>query len=213
MDLIPSSLQHYAERLTSPETEVLAALNRETNLKVNQAQMLSGHWQGVFLQMITHLLQPKRVLEIGTFTGYTAICFAMGLPPDGHVHTIDVNEELEDFCTRYFRAAGLADKITLHIGKAATIIPSLRDVFDLVFIDADKLNYELYYDLVIDKLRPGGFILADNVLYHGEVLLPAAAQTNNARAIHAFNEKVAADERVEQVLVTIRDGLLLIRKK
>jgi len=210
--LLPRPLQDYAEQFTSPELPSLATLNRETNIKVDQAVMLSGHLQGAILQMLSHMIRPKRILELGTYTGYSAICLAQGLINDGHLHTIDINEELEDMAFRYFCAAGLDNKITQHIGKAAEIIPTFTEEFDIVFIDADKQNYSLYYDLVFDKVPPGGYILADNVLFEGQVTLPPEEQGKNARAIHAFNEKVRADKRVEQVLLPVRDGIMVIRK-
>jgi caffeoyl-CoA O-methyltransferase len=210
--LISEALNKYSEQMTTPESETLSALNRETYVKVELPQMLSGQLQGAMLQMISHMLRPRRILEIGTYTGYSAICLTQGLADDGHLHTIDINEELEDMCFRYFCKAGLEKKITQHIGKAADIIPTLNETFDMVFIDADKQAYHLYYDLVFDKVPVGGFILADNVLYDGEVVLPAEEQSRNAKAIHAFNEKVKNDDRVEQVLMPVRDGILIMRK-
>lgn len=210
--LIPKWLDQYAERYTTPESEVLKSLNRETNVKVSHAQMLSGHLQGGILQMISHMVRPVNILEIGTYTGYSAICLAQGLQQGGRLHTIDVNEELEEMAFRYICEAGLEGTIVQHIGKAADTIPAFDLNFDLVFIDADKQNYSLYYDLVFDKVPVGGFILADNVLQEGEVILPAEQQSKNTRAIQAFNDKVKDDERVEQVLLPVRDGLMLIRK-
>ena len=211
--LLPLAIHDYAEQFTTPEAKELAALNRETNIRVELPQMLSGHLQGRLLQMISHMLKPKNILEIGTYTGYSAICLAQGMQEGGKLHTIDVNEELEDMCFRYFCEAGLEGKIVQHIGKAADIISILDESFDLVFIDADKQNYGLYYDMVFDKVPVGGFILADNVLYDGEVVLPEREQTKNARAIHAFNEKMRADQRVEHVLLPVRDGIMIVRKK
>lgn len=212
MDVIPVAVDEFAAKYTSPETDVLRRLNRETNLKVEQPQMLSGHVQGRYLSMISQLIQPRRILEIGTYTGYSAICLAQGLTSDGLLYTLDVNEEREEMCRRYFREAGLEQKIRPMIGKAAVIIPQLQEVFDLVFIDADKTGYEQYYDLVWERLRPGGVILADNVLYHGEVLLEEDQQSTNAKAMVRFCKKVAADGRAEQIVLTMRDGLLMIRK-
>lgn len=212
MDIIPAAVEAFAEKYTTPETELLKRLNRETYLKVDQPHMLSGHLQGQFLSLVSHMLQPARILELGTYTGYSAICLAQGLKDGGILHTIDVNEEREDMCLRYFEEAGLSGKITMHIGKAAEIIDRLDETFDLVFIDADKAGYERYYDQVWDKIRPGGFILADNVLFHGETLAEPSKQSNNARAMISFCEKVAADGRAEQLLLTLRDGLLIIRK-
>ncbi|MBS0029509.1 O-methyltransferase [Chitinophaga sp. 22321] len=211
--LIPAAVEAYSEKYTSPETELMYQLNRETHLKVELPHMLSGQVQGQFLSMVSHMIRPRRILELGTYTGYSAIYLAAGLTADGLLHTVDINEELETLCQRYFEASGQADKIKMHIGKAAEIIEQLDEEFDLVFIDADKSGYEQYYDLVWDKLRPGGFILADNVLYHGQVLLPENEQGRQAKAMISFCEKVLADDRAEQVLLTIRDGVLLIRKK
>ena len=210
--LISAALDRYAERMTSPESAALARLNRETHVKVEMAQMLSGHLQGSVLSMISRMVRPNRILELGTYTGYSAICLAQGLAADGHLHTIDINEELEDMCKRYWEEAGVAGRITQHIGKAAGIIPALEDVFELVFIDADKANYGLYYDLVIDKVPKGGWILADNVLFDGEVILPHEEQSRNAKHMHAFNEKIQADDRVRQLLLPVRDGILIIEK-
>ena len=212
MDVIPLAVEAYAEKYSSPEAGVLNRLNRETYLKVEQPHMLSGHLQGQYLTMVSQMLQPRRILEIGTYTGYSAICLAQGLTADGLLYTIDINEEREEMCKRYFKEAGLEQKIQLRIGKAADIIPQLQETFDLVFIDADKQGYDQYYELVWDKLRPGGLILADNVLYHGEVLQEEQQQSANAKAMVRFCEKVRADNRATQLLLTIRDGLLMIRK-
>ena len=210
--LIPPSIENYACDYSTEESLVLSQLNRETHLKVNLPIMLSGHLQGKILEFISYMIQPKQVLEIGTYTGYSAICLAAGLKENGELHTIDINEELYDMCQSYFEKAGLSKKIIQHIGNAADIIPRIDCIFDLVFIDADKQNYHLYYDLVIDRLPIGAYILADNVLYDGEVLLAQEEQSKNAKAIQAFNEKIRADKRVIQVLLPIRDGLLLIKK-
>jgi predicted O-methyltransferase YrrM len=213
MEVIPPDIQAFAEKYSTPETELLYRLHRETYLKVDQPHMLSGHVQGRFLTVVSQMVRPRRILEIGTYTGYSAICLAQGLTEDGVLHTIDINEELEAMSARYFAAAGLSDRFVQHIGKAAAIIPQLNEVFDLVFVDADKAGYIGYYDLVWEKLRPGGFMLADNVLYHGEVVLPESEQSNNAKAMVRFAEKAVADERAETLLLTMRDGLMLIRKK
>lgn len=205
-------MSDYIERHTSAESATLAALNRETNVKRGDAVMLSGHLQGAFLQMISNMIRPERILEIGTFTGYSAICLAQGLTPTGHLHTIEIDEELHDIADAYFTKAGLRQKIIQHTGPAADIITRLDERFDIVFIDADKANYELYYDLVFDKVKPGGYIMADNVLYDGQVILPEDQQTKNAKAITSFNKKVSADARIEHVLVPLRDGIMLMRK-
>jgi len=210
MEFIDAQIQQYAEQFTSPETEALQKLNRETHAKVLMPRMLSGHLQGQFLSMLSKMIQPERILEIGTYTGYSAICLASGLKENGILHTIDVNEELEPMVRNYFAEAKVADKIQFHIGNAMEIIPSLHETFDLVFIDADKENYSNYFDLVIDKVRKGGFILADNVLWSGKVL--EDKKDKDTAAIHAYNQKINTDPRVENVLVPIRDGIMIARK-
>jgi caffeoyl-CoA O-methyltransferase len=210
--LLPQAIEEYTEKYTTQEQPVLAELNRDTNLKRGDAVMLSGHLQGEVLQMLSHMIRPKHILEIGTYTGYSAICLAQGLQEGGLLHTIEIDEELEDIAAKYIKKAGLKDKIVQHIGAAAEIIPALQETFDLVFIDADKLNYELYYDLAFERLRIGGFILADNVLYDGEVVLPKDRRSKNANCIHSFNKKVKADKRIEHLLLPVRDGLMAVRK-
>lgn len=210
--LVSEEINAYAESMTTPESDALAHLNRETNMKVELPIMLSGHLQGAVLAMMSRMIRPRRILEVGTYTGYSAICLAQGLTEDGLLHTIDINEELADMQQSYWREAGVVDKIKAHVGKGSDIIPNLDEVFDLVFVDADKVGYSAYYDLVIDKVRPGGFIFADNVLYDGEVILPADEQSKNAKAIHAFNQKIKDDSRVTQVLLPVRDGILIIQK-
>ncbi len=210
--LTSEEINAYAESITTPESPTLAALNRETNAKVELPIMLSGHLQGAALAMMSRMIRPRRILEIGTYTGYSAICLAQGLTEEGVLHTIDINEELADMQQRYWRDAGVADKIKAHVGNAGHIIPALDETFDLVFIDADKVGYGRYYDLVIEKVRPGGFIFADNVLYDAEVILPEEEQSKNAKAIHAFNQKIKDDSRVTQVLLPVRDGILVMQK-
>ncbi len=210
--LLSKPIEEYVAGFISEESPVLAALNRETNLKRGDAIMLSGHLQGALLQVLSYMVRPQCVLEIGTFTGYSAICLAQGLQQGGKLHTIEIDEELHDIAAKYISEAGLTEKIILHTGVAAEIIQSLDEKFDLVFIDADKLNYELYFDLVIDKVPAGGFIIADNVLYDGEVVLPESEQSKNARAISRFNKKVKTDSRVEHMLLPVRDGLMIMRK-
>jgi len=210
--LTSEAINDYAERMTTPESDVLQRLNRETHAKVELPIMLSGHLQGALLAMLSRMIRPKRILEIGTYTGYSAICLAQGLQEGGMLHTIDINEELADRCHRYWKEAGLDGKITMHIGTGASIIPNLEEDFDLVFIDADKQGYAQYFDLIIDRLPCGAFIFADNVLYDAEVVLPEAEQSKNAMAIVAFNDKVKSDSRVEQVLLPVRDGILIMRK-
>ncbi len=210
--LIPKEIDDYAVKFTSRELQPLASLNRETNMKRGDSVMLSGHLQGAILQMLSHMIQPDNILEIGTYTGYSAICLAQGLSANGHLYTIEVDEELEDIAAGYIARSGLQNKITQHIGKAADIISRIDTSFDLVFIDADKMNYGLYYDLVFNKVRPGGYIIADNVLYGGEVVMPEPEQSKNAKAIHFFNEKIKNDNRIEHVLLPVRDGLMVVRK-
>jgi caffeoyl-CoA O-methyltransferase len=211
--ITPDPINFYAEQYTTPESAVLESLNRETHAHVRGAQMISGHLQGVVLQMISQMIGPKHILELGTYTGYSAISLAKGLQPGGVLHTIDIDTSLQEMRNNYWEQAGLSDQIRQHTGEAAEIIPAIEGGFDLVFIDADKKNYSLYFDLLIDRIPSGGFLLADNVLFHGEVILPPEQQSNIARDIHLFNKKVAEDNRVEQVIMPIRDGLMLIRKK
>jgi len=211
MHFISEDLEEYIEQHTSAESEVLKTLDRETNLKVMSPRMLSGHVQGQALRMISMMIRPKNILEIGTFTGYSAICFADGLLPGGKLTTIDINAELEPMVRRYFKQAGIEDKINYLLGNALEIIPTLKDTFDLVFIDADKENYSNYYDLVIDKLPSGAFIIADNVLWSGKVVLPKPDK--DTKALMEFNDKIQADDSVENVLFPVRDGFMLIRKK
>jgi predicted O-methyltransferase YrrM len=210
--LLSEQIDKYTATYTTAEIPALAALNRETNLKRGDAVMISGHMQGTVLQMLSHMLQPASILEIGTFTGYSAICLAQGLKEGGHLHTIEIDEELYDIAAKYITQTGMADKITQHTGHAADIIPTLNTQFDLVFIDADKSNYERYYDLVYDLVPVGGYIIADNVLYDGEVVRPVEEQTKNAKAMHRYNEKIKADPRVQHLLLPVRDGLMIVRK-
>ncbi len=211
-DFVPSNLAQYAENHTTSPSNVLQKLYRETNLKVVRPRNLSGNIEGAFLKMMSQMIRPNRILEVGTYTGYGSICLAEGLAEGGRLHTIEINEELEEMQRRYFAAAGLEEKIEIHIGDALEIIPQLEETFDLVFIDADKANYPKYFDLLIDKVRSGGFILADNVLWNGKVL-EEKAKDRYTMGVKQFNEKVQEDERVENVLLTVKDGMMLIRKK
>lgn len=213
MDFLPEKIDQYSETHTSPESEVLANLNRDTQAKILRARMLSGHLQGRTLSMMSHMMRPKRILEIGTYTGYSALCLAEGLTEDGLLHTIDINEELEDFTQSYFDKSEYGKKIKMHIGNAMEIIPELHETWDMVFIDADKSNYANYYNLVFDHVRPGGFIIADNVLWSGKVVEPLKPQDIDTKALLEFNDMVTKDERVENVLLPIRDGLMVARKK
>ena len=210
MDIIPKELQEYAEKHTTGESPLLRKINRDTNAQVLMPRMLSGQLQGRVLSMISCMARPRVILEIGTYTGYSAICLAEGLQENGKLITIDINEELRDRVTGYFREAGLHDRIDYRIGNAAEIIPELTEKFDLVFIDADKENYARYFDLVIDRVNLNRLILADNVLWSGKVL--SDKPDKDTRAIVEFNAKVQADKRVENVLLPIRDGIMLMRK-
>ncbi|GIV33449.1 MAG: O-methyltransferase [Chitinophagales bacterium] len=210
MVLIEERILQYCESCTKPASALLRELERETHLKTLYPQMLSGPIQGKFLSLLSSMLRPNAILELGTFTGYSAICLAEGLSIGGVLHTIESNEELEPLIRKYITQAGLTDKVILHIGTAEEVVPSLDLVFDLVFIDADKPAYPAYYDLVFDKVRTGGFILADNALWSGKVL--DANQDRETSGIHAFNLKVKNDPRVDNVLLPVRDGLMLIRK-
>lgn len=203
--------QQYCLQHSSPPGAVLQALERETHLRTIYPQMLSGPLQGALLRMISQMIRPHRILEIGTFTGYSAICLAQGLADGGILHTIEANDEFAPIIYRYVRLAGLEDKIDLHLGDAATVIPTLSDTFDLVFLDAGKMDYAAHFELTLPKLRPGGFLLADNVLWNGKVLNDEKDAT--AQALRAFNDTVHADERVEHVLLPLRDGLMVVRKK
>jgi predicted O-methyltransferase YrrM len=211
MEFLPEDLDNYIQNHTQNEPELLVELNRKTNTDVLQPRMLSGHLQGRVLSMLSNMIKPKCILEIGTYTGYSAICLAEGLAEGGKLITIDINEELEDLALSYFHKANLEEKITMKIGDATLIIPELGESLDLVFIDADKENYSNYFHLVIDKLNIGGYIIADNVLWSGKVI-EEAAQDQETTAIRDFNTLVQNDERVENVLMPIRDGLQVIRK-
>lgn len=213
MDFLAPEINYYVEQHTQAELEVLAKLNRETHAKVMMPRMLSGHLQGEVIRMLSHMIRPQRILEIGTFTGYSAICWCAGLSDGGKLFTIDINEELESMVRRYFQEAGVAEKIDFRIGNALEIVKAIEGPFDIVFIDADKENYSRYYDLVFDKVRTGGYIIADNVLWSGKVIMPQGKADKDTKAIDTYNKKVHADERVENVLFPIRDGLMIARKK
>ncbi len=213
MDFVDENILHYAEVHTTPESDILKELNRETQAHVLNPRMLSGHLQGRVLSMLSHMIRPQFILEIGTFTGYSAICLCEGLQPHGKLITIDINEELEDMVRNYFNKGGLAHKAEQLIGDATKIIPTLQTNFDLVFIDADKINYSRYYDLVFDKVNNGGYLIADNVLWSGNVLNQQHKMDDDTKAIVAFNQKVQNDNRVENVLMPVRDGLMIVRKK
>jgi len=210
MDRDALQLFDYCIAHSTLQPPVLYDLERETYLKALAPQMLSGYLQGQFLRLLSKLKQPSTILEIGTFTGYSAICLASGLKEGGILHTIEVNEELEDMILKYVGIANLQGKIKLHIGDAREIIPELHVNYDIVFIDAGKKDYAFYYDLIFDQVNPGGLIIADNVLWSGKVL--EKKQQKDAAIIDAFNKKVHADERVENILLPIRDGLIIAQK-
>ncbi|MBA3683316.1 MAG: O-methyltransferase [Bacteroidetes bacterium] len=211
MEFIDEKLSAYSESFSEKESDLLKELNRETNLKVNQPRMLSGHIQGRLLSFLSKMQQPELILEIGTYTGYSALCLAEGLKENGKLITIDPNEETNAFAQKYFNRSPLRDKIELHTGQAGSVIPTLNKQIDLVFIDADKKNYALYFDLVIEKVKKGGLIIADNVLWSGKVI--QTDMDKDTQAIHDFNQKVSKDERIETLLLPVRDGLMLMRKR
>ena len=201
---------------SSPQGEALDWLQKQTNIRTNHARMLSGPVQGRFLKMIVEMCGARRVLELGSFTGYSGICLASGLPEDGHLDTLEINDELEDLILEGFSRAGLRERISLHIGDCLDTLKRFREegreLYDLVFIDANKRDYPEYYELVFDLVRPGGWILADNVLWDGKVALDPMPQDRQTLGIDSFNRRVASDPRVESVIIPIRDGLNLIRK-
>lgn len=205
-------LEQYILNHIDEEGEFLKKLNRDTHVNILRPRMLSGHLQGRILKMICRMIRPNRILELGTFTGYSALCMAESLPTDGELHTIEVDDEIEDFTRSYLEQSPYKDRIYLHIGDAMKIVPTFNKTFDLVFIDADKRHYCEYYDLIFDKIRPGGFILADNTLWDGKVT-DTEARDGQTVGIRKFNDMVAADTRVEKVIVPLRDGLTLIWKK
>jgi len=211
MNLVSHEIEKYIDAHTSDESDALKQLNRKTQTDVLMPQMLSGKVQGQFLKFISQMLQPDRVLEIGTYTGYAAICLAEGLTETGKLFTIDINEELETIVKTHVEKAGLQHKIFQIIGNATTEIEKLNETFDLVFIDADKQNYSLYFDLVIDKVRSGGFILADNVLWSGKII--DEKKDKDTQKLAEFNDKIQQDNRVENVIISIRDGIMMMRKK
>lgn len=209
--LSSEELDRYCSSFSTPENALLVEINRQTHLRTALPVMLSGHLQGRLLSMLSHMIRPMYILEIGTFTGYSAICLAEGLQQGGKLISIDSNEETMELA-KHFIDQRVEKNIELISGQAHEIIPSLPMEFDMVFIDADKPRYELYADLVFDKLKTGGYILADNVLYHGEVFHPEKAG-KNARSMHSYNQKMTSDNRFENVLLPIRDGIMVSRKK
>src|SRR6478752_844714 len=212
MDFLPPEIDQYSAEHTKSEPAYLKELERETYLKVLMPRMLSGHMQGRILSMITALHQPKRILEIGTYTGYSALCMAEGLANGGVLESIDINEELEPLVRKYVKIAGMEDRIQLHYGNALEVIPALTGEFDMVFIDADKINYSNYYNMIIDRVRKGGLIIADNVLWSGKVTEKKEKFDKDTQALLDFNKMVTDDIRVENVLLPVRDGLMMMRK-
>ena len=208
----PVLLDQYILDHISPEDDFLRELDRETHLKVLRSRMLSGHLQGQILSMISYMIRPKSILELGTFTGYSALCLAKGLAEGGRLHTIEIDDELESVARKYFEKSGMSDRIVQHIGDAREIIPTIEGTFDLVFVDADKREYPDYYRLVFDRIPVGGFLLADNILWNGKVVEPEAADEEQTRGILEFNDMVQNDPRVRNVILPVRDGIMILQK-
>ena len=213
MHFLPDSLDHYIVEHSAKEPELLQQLTRETYQKVLQPIMLSGPYQGRVLSMLSKLITPTSVLEIGTFTGYATLCLAEGLAPTGEIHTIDINEELIDFQRRFFNKSNFGHQIHQHLGNALDIIPQFEQSFDLVFIDADKPNYVNYFELVIDKMAPGGVLISDNVLWHGKVVQALDPKDESTKAVMAYNDLLKHDQRLETIMLPIRDGLSISRRR
>jgi caffeoyl-CoA O-methyltransferase len=213
MEFIPENIDRYVSAHSQEEPELLQKLNRETWTKVLQPRMLSGHFQGRVLSMISKLIRPQHILEIGTYTGYSALCFAEGMQPDSQIHTIDINEELYDLQRKYFDLSGKGDQIIQHVGNAIDIIPTLDLKFDLAFIDADKSNYPQYFELILPKMNSGGVILSDNVLWSGKVVEPLQKNDVDTAALITYNQMINQHPAVETVLLPIRDGLTITRVK
>jgi len=211
-NFIDSKIFNYSLSKSSKEPKILNDLNRETHLKILNPRMLSGHYQGRILSLVSKIIKPKTVLEIGTYTGYSTICLSEGLDKNGSIHTIDHNEELLVIQNKYFKKAGISEKVKQYTGDATKIIKKLNLDFDLVFIDADKENYPLYFDSIIEKVKPGGVIIADNILWSGKILEKVEEEDYATKSIIEFNDKVNNDDRVETIILPIRDGLSLIRK-
>jgi len=208
----PVLLDQYILDHISPEDDFLRELDRETHLKVLRSRMLSGHLQGQILSMISYMIRPKSILELGTFTGYSALCMAKGIAEGGRLHTVEIDDELESVARKYFEKSGMGDRIVQHIGDAREIIPTIEGTFDLVFVDADKREYPDYYRLVFDRIPVGGFLLADNILWNGKVIEPEAADEEQTRGILEFNDMVQNDPRVRNVILPVRDGIMILQK-
>lgn len=212
INFIDDNILNYSISKSEKESKLLNDLYRETYLKVLNPRMISGHYQGRILSLISKIISPKKILEIGTYTGYSAICLCEGMDKDGILHTIDNNKELVEIQNKYFKKANLTNKIVQHSGDAKNIIPSIDEEFDIVFIDADKESYPEYYDLVINKVRSGGIIIADNILWSGKVLEKVEKDDQATKSIIEFNNKIIEDNRVKNIILPIRDGLNIVRK-
>ncbi len=212
INFIDNNILNYSISKSEKESKLLNDLYRETYLKVLNPRMISGHYQGRILSLISKIISPKKILEIGTYTGYSAICLCEGMDKDGILHTIDNNKELVEIQNKYFKKANLKDKIVQHSGDAKNIIPSIDEEFDIVFIDADKESYPEYYDLIINKVRSGGIIIADNILWSGKILEKVEKDDQATKSIIEFNNKIIEDDRVKNLILPIRDGLNIIRK-
>tara|TARA_B100000085_G_scaffold225942_1_gene211509 strand:+ start:1701 stop:2345 length:645 start_codon:yes stop_codon:yes gene_type:complete len=212
INFIDDNILNYSISKSEKESKLLNDLYRETYLKVLNPRMISGHYQGRILSLISKIISPKKILEIGTYTGYSAICLCEGMDKDGILHTIDNNKELVEIQNKYFKRANLTNKIVQHSGDAKNIIPSIDEEFDIVFIDADKESYPEYYDLIINKVRSGGIIIADNILWSGKILEKVEKDDQATKSIIEFNNKIIEDDRVKNIILPIRDGLNIVRK-
>lgn len=211
MHFLSRDLENYIAQNSENEPQLLAELTRETHLKVVRPRMITGHYQGRVLSLLSKIICPKNILEIGTYTGYSALCLAEGLQQNGQLHTIDINEELVEMQRRYFDKSAYGSQILQHLGDAVAVIPKLETTFDLVFIDAEKTNYDTYFEAAINKCRPGSIILSDNVLWSGKVVEPLVKSDKATEALLAYNQKLKEDTRVETAILSIRDGLTLSR--
>ena len=212
MQFLPNSIDRYSTAFTDKEHPVLHELYRETHLTQTMPQMVSGHMQGSILQLFVHMAQPKRILEVGTFTGYSAIAMALAMQDGGKLHTIEYDDKYKEIIEQYVQKAGVQDRITLHFGSGLEVIPQLKGAFDMVFIDADKINYSAYYDLIFDQVPIGGYLIADNVMWSGKVTEDESQFDKDTSALHAYNKKIALDPRVKHILLPLRDGLMVAQK-
>lgn len=212
MQFLPNAIDRYSTAFTDKEHPVLYELYRETHLTQTMPQMVSGHMQGSILQLFVYMTQPKRILEVGTFTGYSAIAMALAMQEGGELHTIEYDDKYKEIIEQYVQKAGVQDRVTLHFGSGLEVIPQLTGAFDMVFIDADKINYSVYYDLIFDQVPVGGYLIADNVLWSGKVTEDAHQFDKDTRALHVYNEKIALDPRVKHILLPLRDGLMVAQK-